>query len=109
MPTDSGQFTGLIGRHTGTGDSNMYLAAVGNTGASFVASLWRNVGGVWTQLTSAPVNSGTGRLRFEIVGTSLKVDGRTENRIDLDRARRMVELTRIAREHHLERIADATL
>jgi membrane complex biogenesis BtpA family protein len=42
-----------------------------------------------------------------IVGTSLKVDGKTANRVDPDRARRMVELTRVAREHHLERIADA--
>jgi predicted TIM-barrel enzyme len=37
----------------------------------------------------------------------LKVDGKTSNRIDLDRAQRMVELTRVAREHHLERIAEA--
>ena len=36
-----------------------------------------------------------------IVGTSLKVDGRTKNRIDLDRARRMVEHAAHAREHHL--------
>jgi predicted TIM-barrel enzyme len=42
-----------------------------------------------------------------IVGTSLKVDGKTSNRIDLDRARRMVQLTRVAREHHLERVAEA--
>jgi membrane complex biogenesis BtpA family protein len=44
-----------------------------------------------------------------IVGTALKVDGRTENRVDLERARSMVELTRVARAHHLERIADARL
>jgi uncharacterized protein len=43
-----------------------------------------------------------------IVGTSLKVDGRTENRIDLDRARRMVTNVRVAREHHLERLAAQT-
>jgi membrane complex biogenesis BtpA family protein len=42
-----------------------------------------------------------------IVGTSLKVDGRTENRIDLDRARRMVEHAANAREHHLVREAAA--
>ena len=39
-----------------------------------------------------------------VVGTSLKVDGRTENRVDLDRARRMVEHVRHAREHHWEMI-----
>jgi membrane complex biogenesis BtpA family protein len=39
-----------------------------------------------------------------IVGTSLKVDGRTENRVDPERVRRMVEHVRNAREHHLDRI-----
>jgi uncharacterized protein len=38
-----------------------------------------------------------------VVGTSLKVDARTANRIDPARARQMVELTRSARAHHLER------
>jgi predicted TIM-barrel enzyme len=36
-----------------------------------------------------------------IVGTSLKVDGLTENRIDLERAQRMVSHVRHAREHYL--------
>jgi len=40
-----------------------------------------------------------------IVGTSLKVDGRTENRVDPERVRRMVEHVRHAREHHLDRTA----
>ena len=43
-----------------------------------------------------------------IVGTSLKVDGKTQNRVDPERARRMAELTRVAREHHLERLAADT-
>ena len=42
-----------------------------------------------------------------IVGTSLKVDGLTANRIDLDRARRMVRHAANAREHHLARVAAA--
>lgn len=42
-----------------------------------------------------------------VVGTALKVDGKTENRIDLERTKRMVELTRVAREHHLDRLAAA--
>ena len=36
-----------------------------------------------------------------IVGTAMKVDGRTENRIDLERAERMVKHVRRAREHYL--------
>ena len=38
-----------------------------------------------------------------IVGTSMKVDGRTENRADPDRARRMAEMVMRAREHHIAR------
>jgi membrane complex biogenesis BtpA family protein len=38
-----------------------------------------------------------------IVGTSIKVGGRTENRIDEARAVEMVEVVRDAREHHLQR------
>ncbi len=42
-----------------------------------------------------------------IVGTALKIDGRTQNRVDPERAKRMVDLARVAREHHLERVAEA--
>lgn len=38
-----------------------------------------------------------------IVGTSIKVDGHTENRVDEARTREMVAAVRRAREHHLER------
>jgi membrane complex biogenesis BtpA family protein len=41
-----------------------------------------------------------------IVGTSLKVDGRTENRVDGERVKRMVEHVRHAREHHMDRVAN---
>ena len=41
-----------------------------------------------------------------IVGTSLKVDGRTENRVDAERVKRMVEHVRHAREHHVDRVAN---
>jgi len=43
-----------------------------------------------------------------IVGTSLKIDGKTQNRVDPERAKRMVDLARVAREHHLERVADGS-
>ncbi len=36
-----------------------------------------------------------------IVGTAMKVDGKTENRIDLERAQRMVKHVQHAREHYL--------
>ena len=36
-----------------------------------------------------------------IVGTAMKIDGKTENRIDLERAQRMVKHVQHAREHYL--------
>ena len=41
-----------------------------------------------------------------IVGTAMKVDGRTENRIDPERAGRMVKHVQHAREHYLSLRAD---
>ncbi len=38
-----------------------------------------------------------------VVGTSIKVGGQTENRVDLDAARAMVRNVAAARQHHLER------
>jgi hypothetical protein len=37
-----------------------------------------------------------------VVGTSIKVGGQTENRVDLEAARAMVRNVEAAREHHLE-------
>jgi hypothetical protein len=39
----------------------------------FTARIYRNAGGTLTQLASAPVGSGAGLLRFDVVGTSLQL------------------------------------
>src|SRR6202035_2086895 len=44
---------GLIARYTGVGDANMYLAQIVGTRSNAVAFIYRNVGGVWTQLATA--------------------------------------------------------
>jgi hypothetical protein len=73
--TGAGQWAGLIARYSGPGDQNMYLAGLGNVGGGvFQASIWRNLGGAWTELFVQTVSStGSGTLRFEDVGPSLKL------------------------------------
>jgi sugar lactone lactonase YvrE len=67
------QYSGLVARYSGPGESNLYWGAlVGNNG-QFFADIFRNINGVWTQLAGAPVASGTSTLRFDVVGSSLKL------------------------------------
>jgi hypothetical protein len=67
-----GQAAGLVTRYSGTGDRNMYYAAVAQTGAGmFQALLYVNVNGVWTLLRSHAVASGIGTLKLAVNGTSL--------------------------------------
>jgi hypothetical protein len=60
----------------------MYYGAIyANSDASFyTAQIWRNLGGVWSQLTlvnlkdlNAALNTGSGTLKFSASGTSLKL------------------------------------
>jgi hypothetical protein len=62
---------GLVARYSGGGDTNMYLANLIGTGTSAVAFISRNVGGAWTLLATVPGLSGTGTLRFDVVGDTL--------------------------------------
>jgi hypothetical protein len=63
------QFAGLIARYSGPGATNLYWGTlVGNNG-QFFADIFRNVGGNWTQLAGAPVATGTGALRFDVLGS----------------------------------------
>jgi hypothetical protein len=68
----SGQSIGLAARYTGPGDSNMYWAGLTHSGSAVSAELWRNVGGVWTLLGSAPA-AATGALRLDVIGAALAV------------------------------------
>lgn len=68
---DPGVYPGLIARHQGSGDSNMYLGSLVNRSGATFAEIWRNVGGTWTQLRSTAVSSAAGALRFDVNGDTL--------------------------------------
>jgi ELWxxDGT repeat protein len=64
---------GLVARYLGSGNSNYYLGVlIGNNGV-FTARISLNLNGVLTPLLTVPVATGTGLLRFEVVGNSLKL------------------------------------
>ena len=69
------QVAGLITRYQANG--NYYLAQVNSnsTGTAFTANIYKCVAGTLTRLNATPalLASGTGALRFEVVGTSLKL------------------------------------
>src|SRR5262249_35926238 len=78
LAENSGGQVALLARYTGTGDSNYYMADIVNSGTSFSAQIWRNVGGGYTLLSiqtisalDFPITSGTthgGLLRFDVIG-----------------------------------------
>src|SRR5205814_2185208 len=65
-----GQSAGLVARHSGAG---FYLGLVSSIGATFTASIQRQTGSIVATLASVTVASATGRLRFQVVGSSLKL------------------------------------
>jgi hypothetical protein len=67
------QYAGLAARYSGPGDSNMYLGMILGINGNFQAQIYRNVGGAWTLLASAAVATGTGLMRFEVQGSSLRL------------------------------------
>jgi hypothetical protein len=73
VPSTGTQSAGLTARYAGIGDSNMYLGTLTGSSGVFTAAIFRNLNGVWTQLSAVNVASGTGTLRFEVVGNSLKL------------------------------------
>ena len=67
----SGQQAGLIARFSGAG--NHYHARIRYTGAGFVGEIYKFAGGAWALLATSPVSTGTGTIRFEVIGTNLKL------------------------------------
>jgi hypothetical protein len=67
------QNVGLIARYQANG--TYYLARIANLATGRTASIYKYVGGVYTLLnkTSLTPTTGTGTLRFEAVGSSLKL------------------------------------
>jgi hypothetical protein len=69
----AGSSAGLVARHQGIQDTNMYLGQLVNRDGSFFAMISRNVNGKWTRLAEVAVGSGAGLLRFEAVDSSLRL------------------------------------
>jgi uncharacterized repeat protein (TIGR01451 family) len=71
----AGETAGLVSRYRGPGYSNFYLGQLRSIGnGQFQAAIFDNIGGTFNTLTvGSTVNSGTGALEFELVGSSLKL------------------------------------
>jgi hypothetical protein len=71
----NGASAGLVARYSGPGEANFYLGTVTRTASGFEAHLYRNLAGQYALLATKKLIgfSGTGELRFEVVGTSLKL------------------------------------
>jgi hypothetical protein len=71
----SGSSVGLVARYAGPGNKNYYYAGLsGSAGGSSLLRLWKCVGGVLKPLSASARVSGTsGDLRFEVLGSSLKL------------------------------------
>ncbi|MBI2809089.1 MAG: S8 family serine peptidase [Planctomycetes bacterium] len=74
------QVAGLIARYRGAGDRNYYVAQLKRTSTGFIAQVFKNVNGAFTQLATTKLVSATGdaHLRFLVTGINLKffVNGR---------------------------------
>ncbi len=73
LPATGTYSAGLVARSAGSGDRNMYWAAVSAVNGVYTALIYRNVNGVWALLSSRRVARGTGVLRFDAIGSSLKL------------------------------------
>ena len=51
----------------------MYYGGISRDGNGCIASIWKNINGVWTQLASRRINSCVGVLRFDVVGSNLSL------------------------------------
>ena len=66
-----GRFASLIVRASGPGEKNMYQASVLFNGTNFEALISKTVSAVTTLLAKVDIGSGTGSLRFAVVGSTL--------------------------------------
>src|SRR5262249_5917847 len=72
---NGGTFAGLVARYSGPLESNMYAGFLVSMAGGFQLTIWKNLGGSWTQLAASATftGSGSGTLKFQVVGTSLKL------------------------------------
>ena len=67
----SGMSAGLAARFRGTVDHCMYWAGLEKVGGAYFGRIWVNSGIHWRLLASTPVAGGSGRIRFDCIGSSL--------------------------------------
>lgn len=63
----------VVARYQGPGDFNMYMARLIDVSGGIQAQIAKNVEGKWQVLCWNQVNKRSGRLRFDVMGTSLKL------------------------------------
>src|SRR5262249_12226676 len=68
-----GSSAGIVARYSGPGDANMYEGRLVHSGSAVYARIYRNLGGKLKPLFNQKVTTATGTLRFEVVGSSLKL------------------------------------
>jgi uncharacterized repeat protein (TIGR01451 family) len=72
-PAGANVFPGLVARYQGPGDTGMYLGSLVNQNGSLSGQIWKNTGGNWVQLASAPVTRNLGVLQFDVIGSDLRL------------------------------------
>jgi uncharacterized protein YkwD len=74
LPATGTQSVGLMARYAGPSVYNFYRGQITSNNGVYTAILYRRLGGGLTQLGPAvTVSTGTGTLRLEVVGNSLKL------------------------------------
>jgi hypothetical protein len=69
----SSRDSGLVARHSGTGAGSQYWGGLSYRNGRYYAEIWESASGSWTRLSQTQVSTGSGALRFEVIGTSLKL------------------------------------
>jgi hypothetical protein len=69
----SGTSAGLAARFRGTVDHCMYFAGLVRVGDAYFGRIMVNDGVRWKVLASVPVSVGSGRIRFDCIGSSLSL------------------------------------
>jgi subtilisin family serine protease len=69
----SGTSAALAARFRGTVDHCMYAAGLQRVGDAYFGRIWVNSGSRWKVLASVPVPGGSGRIRFDCIGSALSL------------------------------------
>lgn len=65
--------SGLVARYSGNGIGSHYWGGLAVRNGRYFAEIWEANNGNWTRLSQTQVTSASGALRFEVIGTSLKL------------------------------------